>query len=42
MTVELKGKASAGANDLTGAYVQSQAGKIDIDLRGTEYSFSRP
>ena len=39
-TVELKGKASAGANDLTGAYVQSQGGKIDIDLRGTEYVFA--
>jgi filamentous hemagglutinin len=40
LTVELKGKASAGANELTGAYVQSQAGKIDIDLRGTEYAFA--
>lgn len=42
MTVELKGNATAatGENDLQGAYVQAQAGKIDIDLRSVEYVFA--
>ncbi|WP_324615104.1 filamentous haemagglutinin family protein [Hyphomicrobium album] len=38
--VELNGKAGAGGNDLQGAYLQAQGGKIDIDLRGVEYSFA--
>ncbi|WKA26110.1 filamentous haemagglutinin family protein [Bradyrhizobium roseum] len=39
-TVELKTKIGAGADELQGAYVQAQAGKIDIDLRATDENFN--
>ena len=37
-----EGKAAAGESELTGAYVQSQAGKIEIDLRDIKYPFDGP
>lgn len=40
MTVELKGKTGAGEDDLQGAYVQAQSGKIDVDLRGVDFNFN--
>jgi filamentous hemagglutinin family protein len=39
-TVELQGKAEADEDDLQGAYVQAQGGKIDIDLRDVDSNFN--
>ncbi|MDC7787031.1 filamentous hemagglutinin N-terminal domain-containing protein [Rhodoplanes sp. TEM] len=39
-TVELKGKTSAAQHELQGAYVQAEAGTIDIDLRGIELVYA--
>ncbi len=39
-TLELKGKAAVGEDELKGAYLQSQAGKIDVDLRDIDFNFN--